>query len=197
MVVSTLRHASKGLGALRKTRSPCWKLLHQPRAFVSSQPYLSESKKKKMDHYKDISKRFRMDKFEGLPPTKHLQDLEPPTTHITTLENGLRVASQETYGQLCTIGLIIDAGSKYDEPAEMGATHLMELMAFKSTYKRTHEQVLGEIEGLGGMATANANREQLLYCVDCLADPLPLSWACWPTSAAARSLPARSRTRGR
>lgn len=49
----------------------------------------------------------------------------------------------------------------------------MELMAFKSTYNRTHEQVLGEIEGLGGMATANANREQLLYCVDCLRDALP------------------------
>jgi len=131
----------------------------------------AERKRRKKEKYKGIE-RFNMEKFSNLPPTKHLQDLEPPVTHITTLSSGLRVASQETYGQLCTFGLLVDAGSRYDAPSEAGATHLMELTAFKSTFQRSHQQVLNEIESMGGMATANATREQLLYCIDCLRDSL-------------------------
>jgi len=110
--------------------------------------------------------------FPNIPPTKHLEDLEPPVTHLTTLQSGLRVASQETYGQLCTIGVLVDAGSRFDPPSSTGASHLVELTAFKSTYNNTHQQVLNKIEGMGGMSTANASYEQLLFCIDCLRDSL-------------------------
>ncbi|CAM9517517.1 unnamed protein product, partial [Ectocarpus sp. 13 AM-2016] len=33
-----------------------------------------------------------------------------PETLTTTLPNGLRVASQETYGALCTFGIVVNAG---------------------------------------------------------------------------------------
>jgi len=34
----------------------------------------------------------------GVPKTTPLSELQPPVTKVTTLENGLRVATQETYG---------------------------------------------------------------------------------------------------
>ena len=35
-------------------------------------------------------------------------------TKVTTLSNGIRVASQPKFGQFCTIGVVIDAGSRYE-----------------------------------------------------------------------------------
>lgn len=55
--------------------------------------------------------KFAMDKpFPGLPPLKPAGALKRPETLTTVLPNGLRVASQETYGALCSCGIIIDAG---------------------------------------------------------------------------------------
>ena len=34
----------------------------------------------------------------GVPATKPLSELQVPVTKVTTLDNGLRVATQETYG---------------------------------------------------------------------------------------------------
>ena len=36
----------------------------------------------------------------GVPKLKPLSELQAPHTQITTLENGLRIATQETYGQV-------------------------------------------------------------------------------------------------
>lgn len=36
--------------------------------------------------------------YAGVPKTKPLSELQAPVTKVTTLENGLRVATQETYG---------------------------------------------------------------------------------------------------
>jgi predicted Zn-dependent peptidase len=78
--------------------------------------------------------------WPGLPRTTPMSDLPKPTVQRSTLAaSGLRVASQETYGQLCNFGVFVDAGSRCEAPGgagSRGATHLTELMAFKSTHKR-------------------------------------------------------------
>jgi predicted Zn-dependent peptidase len=33
---------------------------------------------------------------------------------ITTLENGIRVVSQETYSQVCTVGVLTNVGSRHE-----------------------------------------------------------------------------------
>lgn len=35
-------------------------------------------------------------------------------TKVTTLPNGLRVASQQKFGQFCTLGVVVDSGSRYE-----------------------------------------------------------------------------------
>eukprot|EP00904_Undaria_pinnatifida_P000971 jgi/Undpi1/10875/HiC_scaffold_3.g01401.m1 len=117
--------------------------------------------------------RFPMDKpFPGVPPLKPPGELKRPETLTTTLPNGLRVASQETYGALCTFGIIINAGSRLETEVNTGTCHLLELMAFKSTTTRSHQQVVSGFEEMGGTTSTHGSRDQMLYCVDVLRDNL-------------------------
>lgn len=44
--------------------------------------------------------------FPGLPESVSLGNLPKPEMKLSTLSNGLRIGSQETYGQLCNFGVI-------------------------------------------------------------------------------------------
>ena len=54
-----------------------------------------------------------------------------PETRVTTLPNGFRVASEDSGLSTCTVGLWIDAGSRYETSANNGTAHFLEHMAFK------------------------------------------------------------------
>jgi mitochondrial-processing peptidase subunit beta len=77
--------------------------------------------------------------------------LRAPTTDVTTLDSGLRVASETVLGsETATVGVFIDAGSRYETARTNGAAHFLEHMAFKGTVNRTQEQLELEIENMGG-----------------------------------------------
>ena len=53
---------------------------------------------------------------------------------MTTLSNGLRVASETTpFAETASVGVWIDAGSRYETDENNGAAHFLEHMAFKGT----------------------------------------------------------------
>lgn len=57
-----------------------------------------------------------------------------PFFQVTTLPNGLRVASEALpHAETATVGVWIDAGSRYESAATNGAAHFLEHMAFKGT----------------------------------------------------------------
>lgn len=62
-----------------------------------------------------------------------------------------------------TVGVWIDAGSRYETPHNNGAAHFLEHMAFKGTSKRTQYQLEIEIENMGGHLNAYTSREQTVY----------------------------------
>lgn len=55
-------------------------------------------------------------------------------THVTTLDSGLRVASEKLFGEFCTVGVIIDAGPRYESAFVNGTTHFLEKLSFNVTY---------------------------------------------------------------
>mmetsp|Transcript_7353 Transcript_7353/g.16031 ORF Transcript_7353/g.16031 Transcript_7353/m.16031 type:complete len:485 (-) Transcript_7353:6-1460(-) len=90
--------------------------------------------------------------------------LATPTTEITTFPSGLRVASETIpSSSTATVGVWIDAGSRYETPHNNGAAHFLEHMAFKGTSKRTQYQLEIEIENMGGHLNAYTSREQTVY----------------------------------
>lgn len=104
-----------------------------------------------------------------IPPNLSSTQLSIPSVEITTLPSGLRIASQETYGQVSTIGLVCDFGSRYESSTQTGVNHLMELLAFQSTRKYpTASHIVEQMDHLGGSTFASSSREQMLYCVDIL-----------------------------
>lgn len=61
--------------------------------------------------------------------------LNIPATQVTRLNNGLRVASEDSGASTATVGLWIDAGSRSENEKNNGVAHFLEHMAFKVSAK--------------------------------------------------------------
>jgi processing peptidase subunit beta len=89
--------------------------------------------------------------------------LSYPQTQVSTLDNGLRVASEKGQGETATVGVWIDAGSRFETPETNGVAHFLEHMSFKGTSKRSRVQLEKEVENLGGHLNAYTSREQTVF----------------------------------
>ena len=94
-------------------------------------------------------------------------------THVTTLPNQLRVASEATGGETATVGVWIDTGSRYEDDANNGVAHFLEHMAFKGTSKRSQLQLETEVENMGAHLNAYTSREQTVYYAKVLKKDVP------------------------
>lgn len=92
---------------------------------------------------------------------------------MTTLDNGLRVTSEDSGAATATVGLWIDAGSRYETAANNGVAHFLEHMAFKGTAKRSQTDLELEVENLGAHLNAYTSREQTVFYAKCLSKDVP------------------------
>lgn len=105
-------------------------------------------------------------KYNSPYPTvaDHTSILSAPETKITTLPNGLRVATESNLAsQTATVGVWIDAGSRFENEENNGVAHFLEHMIFKGTEKRPIRVLEEEIENMGGHLNAYTSREQTTY----------------------------------
>uniref|UniRef100_A0A914WGA2 Mitochondrial-processing peptidase subunit beta n=1 Tax=Plectus sambesii TaxID=2011161 RepID=A0A914WGA2_9BILA len=93
--------------------------------------------------------------------------LNVPETKVTTLDNGFRVASEDSGLPTATVGVWIDAGSRYENDRNNGVAHFLEHMAFKGTGKRSQTQLELEVENMGAHLNAYTSREQTVYYARC------------------------------
>ncbi|BCR86295.1 mitochondrial-processing protease subunit alpha [Aspergillus chevalieri] len=82
---------------------------------------------------------------------------------ITTLSNGVRVATESLPGPFAGVGVYVDAGSRYEDESLRGVSHIMDRLAFKSTNKRSSDEMLESLEALGGNIQCASSRESLMY----------------------------------
>uniref|UniRef100_A0A8B9UQ94 Mitochondrial-processing peptidase subunit beta n=1 Tax=Anas zonorhyncha TaxID=75864 RepID=A0A8B9UQ94_9AVES len=99
--------------------------------------------------------------------------LNVPETRVSPLENGLQVASEDSGLSTCTVGLWIDAGSRYENEKNNGTAHFLEHMAFKGTKKRSQLDLELEIENMGAHLNAYTSREQTVYYAKAFSKDLP------------------------
>jgi processing peptidase subunit alpha len=93
------------------------------------------------------------------PSEKEPTDLD----QITTLSNGIRVATEALPGHFSGIGVYVDAGSRYENEGLRGVSHIIDRLAFKSTTKRSADEMLESIDKLGGNIQCASSRESLMY----------------------------------
>ncbi|KAK2041813.1 insulinase [Colletotrichum somersetense] len=82
---------------------------------------------------------------------------------ITTLPNGLRVASEALPGSFSGVGVYVDAGSRYEDAGLRGVSHIMDRLAFKSTGSRSADAMIEQVEALGGNIQCASSRESMMY----------------------------------
>ncbi|KAK2745232.1 Mitochondrial-processing peptidase subunit alpha [Myotisia sp. PD_48] len=82
---------------------------------------------------------------------------------ITTLSNGLRVATESLPGPFAGVGVYVDAGSRYENQELRGVSHIVDRLAFKSTSQRTADQMVESLEALGGNIQCASSRESIMY----------------------------------
>ena len=54
-----------------------------------------------------------------------------PSVRVSTLPNKIRVATEDVPGHFAGVGLYVDAGSRYENPDNLGVSHFLDRMAFK------------------------------------------------------------------
>src|SRR5207247_5849438 len=95
---------------------------------------------------------------------------------LTTLDNGLRVASDAMPSvETVSLGVWAEAGTRHERPEVNGVAHLLEHMAFKGTERRSARAIAEQIEAVGGHVNAYTSREQTAYYAKVLAEDVPLA----------------------
>ncbi|KAL6983373.1 mitochondrial processing peptidase [Sarracenia purpurea var. burkii] len=135
---------------------------------------LAEAVKSKLKRLESPDPRFL--RYASPHPTlaDHSSILSSPQTRITTLPNGLRVATESNLAaRTATVGVWIDAGSRFETDDTNGVAHFLEHMIFKGTEKRPVKVLEEEIENMGGHLNAYTSREQTTYYAKVLDKDVP------------------------
>jgi predicted Zn-dependent peptidase len=98
------------------------------------------------------------------------------TIKMTTLDNGLRVATDTMDGvESVSLGLWVAVGTRHEVPEANGVAHLVEHMLFKGTKKRSAFDISAEMENVGGHLNAYTTREVTAYHAKVLKQDLALA----------------------
>lgn len=97
------------------------------------------------------------------------------SSHLTTLDNGFRIVSENMPGlKSASIGIWVMAGGRHERLEQNGIAHFLEHMAFKGTKTRTSLEIAEAIEDVGGYINAYTSREMTAYYVRVLGQDVPL-----------------------
>lgn len=82
---------------------------------------------------------------------------------VTTLSNGIRVASMTSNDLGKSVGLYVVAGARDETRSTAGISHVLKYIAFGSTTSKQSYEVVRELEAAGATLNATAGREHMLF----------------------------------
>mmetsp|Transcript_22373 Transcript_22373/g.55115 ORF Transcript_22373/g.55115 Transcript_22373/m.55115 type:complete len:514 (+) Transcript_22373:43-1584(+) len=151
--------ARRGAGALRNAP------FRAARRFASSAPA-------EVEHLYSggLLTGFRKAYCGPLPPSYQVDPAltKLPPTRVTSLPNGMRVATEKTAGESVCVGVFIKSGSRYETDESNGSAHFLEHMFFKGSKNKSQGQLELDIENMGCRLNAYTSREQTVYYANVL-----------------------------
>ena len=76
------------------------------------------------------------------------------------LDNGVRVLTEKAgKADAVAVGVYVDAGSRYEELKESGATHILQRIALRGTRNRSEAQIAKQLDSLGGDVEYQTGRD--------------------------------------
>lgn len=94
----------------------------------------------------------------------------------TTLDNGVRILTDETAARTVATGIWITAGARDETASESGCAHFCEHMLFKGTSRRSAGDIARALDRFGGGANAFTSRETTCLHGTVLDEHLPAFW---------------------
>ncbi|MCS7073504.1 MAG: insulinase family protein [Bacteroidia bacterium] len=86
------------------------------------------------------------------------------STELFTLANGIRcVFIPVPVTQVVQCGIVWNAGSRDEQPTELGLAHFLEHLAFKGTNKRKAWHILNRLDVVGGELNAYTSKEKIVF----------------------------------
>ncbi|PKK37366.1 peptidase M16 [Siphonobacter sp. SORGH_AS_0500] len=83
---------------------------------------------------------------------------------LHTLPNGIRIVHKQlTHTQIAHVGIMLDIGSRDEQPHQQGLAHFWEHMAFKGTERRSNLQIINRLENVGGELNAYTTKEKICF----------------------------------
>ena len=83
---------------------------------------------------------------------------------VITCQNGVRIVHEQIdHVRSLSVGIWVNAGSRYELPEENGITHFIEHMLFKGTKTRSAKQIAEAFDRIGGEVNAFTSKEHTCY----------------------------------
>merc|ERR1712209_404160 len=89
---------------------------------------------------------------------------------VSTLPNGLTVASIENHSPVTTLGVVIKAGARNEGHDNAGVSHALRIASGMATKKNTAFNICRNIQQVGGNMSCTQGREHTLYAVQTTRD---------------------------
>jgi predicted Zn-dependent peptidase len=95
---------------------------------------------------------------------------------VTQLDNGLRIVTDPMATvETVSVGAWVEVGTRHETPELNGVSHFLEHMAFKGTARRSAQDIVEEIEDVGGHLNAYTARENTAYFAKVLKNDVALA----------------------
>jgi len=89
---------------------------------------------------------------------------------VSTLPNGLTVASLENHSPITTLGVVVKAGSRNEAYDNAGVSHALRIASGLATKKNSAFSICRNIQQVGGNMSCTQGREHTLYAVQTTRD---------------------------
>lgn len=106
-------------------------------------------------------------------PPAQPKEIAKQSVSTTTLENGLRVVSCDSASPVGSVGVFIDAGSRYQPRNQAGLAHFLEYMAYGSSKNIPDYKLVRDLQKMGASFSSLANREHTMYTAETLREFIP------------------------
>uniref|UniRef100_A0A0R3RVR9 Alpha-MPP n=1 Tax=Elaeophora elaphi TaxID=1147741 RepID=A0A0R3RVR9_9BILA len=139
--------------------------------YATASPLLEKS-----NNFVDVNDVSLREPVPGLSEARYLKqsDVKPFDTKLTVLENGLKIATEPHYGMYCTVGVAIDAGSRYEVGYPFGTSHFIEKLAFTGTPSfPSKEDLFHLLERRGALIDCQSTKDTFIYASSCQIDGFP------------------------
>ncbi|MGE5573223.1 MAG: M16 family metallopeptidase [Bacteroidota bacterium] len=94
----------------------------------------------------------------------------------TILPCGVRVVTEDIpHVRSCSIGIWVNAGSRWETPEENGVSHFIEHLVFKGTARRSARQIAEEMDGVGGQLNAFTGKDHTCFYAKVLDEHVDLA----------------------